>query len=116
MELVSGLNLQDLIKREGRIPLQQALLLVDRAAQALQAAHNEKGVIHRDIKPANIMLDDDGRIKVMDLGLAAVADPGLACKTPKWPVHQTTSVLSRSSISALIIAVISTRSVARCST
>jgi serine/threonine protein kinase len=68
MELVDGPTLADRIK-EGPIPLQEALAIAGQVADALDAAH-EKGVVHRDLKPGNIKIKPDGRVKVLDFGLA----------------------------------------------
>ncbi len=68
LELVEGQTLADQIKR-GPIPVEQSLKLALQIAEALEAAH-EKGVIHRDLKPANIKVTPDGKVKVLDFGLA----------------------------------------------
>ncbi|MBN2320339.1 MAG: protein kinase [Acidobacteria bacterium] len=68
MELVEGNNLDDRIN-SGPIPVEEALKLALQIAEALEAAH-EKGVIHRDLKPANIKVTPDGKVKVLDFGLA----------------------------------------------
>src|ERR1041384_1804312 len=68
MELVPGETLADQIKR-GAIPIEEALPIAKQIAEALEEAH-EKGVIHRDLKPANIKLTPDGKVKVLDFGLA----------------------------------------------
>jgi len=68
MQLVEGKRLSDLIPKGG-MPLERIFEIAIPLADALAAAH-EKGVIHRDLKPANTMLSDDGRVKVLDFGLA----------------------------------------------
>jgi len=68
MELVEGDTLADQIKKDP-IPVEEALKLALQIAEALEAAH-EKGVIHRDLKPANIKVTPDGKVKVLDFGLA----------------------------------------------
>src|ERR1051326_2908949 len=68
MELVPGETLAERIKR-GAIPLEEALQIARQIAEALEEAH-EKGVIHRDLKPANVKVRHDGKVKVLDFGLA----------------------------------------------
>ena len=76
MELVPGDTLHERLAR-GAMPIQEALPIFSQIAEALEAAH-EKGVVHRDLKPANIKLLLDGRVKVLDFGLAkaTAADEG----------------------------------------
>ena len=68
LELVPGETLAARIAR-GPIPLEEALLISAKIAEALEAAH-ERGIVHRDLKPANIMLTPDDNVKVLDFGLA----------------------------------------------
>ncbi|MBN2318798.1 MAG: protein kinase [Acidobacteria bacterium] len=68
MELIEGQTLDDRIK-SGLIPVEEALKLALQIAEALEAAH-EKGVIHRDLKPSNIKVTPEGKVKVLDFGLA----------------------------------------------
>jgi serine/threonine-protein kinase len=68
MELVDGEDLSQRIAR-GPIPVQEALLLLKQIAEALAVAH-EKGIVHRDLKPANVKTTPDGKVKVLDFGLA----------------------------------------------
>jgi serine/threonine protein kinase len=70
MELVEGPTLAD---RQGPMPLDDAIPLALQIAQAVEAAH-EKGIIHRDLKPANIKLTAEGKVKVLDFGLAKAMD------------------------------------------
>ncbi|MCB5252270.1 MAG: serine/threonine protein kinase, partial [Candidatus Cloacimonetes bacterium] len=77
MEYVEGGSLKDLIRKIGPIPEERALKIFSQVAGALSYAH-EKGVIHRDIKPSNIMIGKDDEVKVMDFGIARMAEsPGL---------------------------------------
>ena len=81
MELVEGQTLSERIAA-GPIPLEEVLALARQIGDALEAAH-EKGIIHRDLKPANIKLTPEGKVKVLDFGLAkalyetASGDPSL---------------------------------------
>jgi serine/threonine protein kinase len=68
MELVPGETLAERIKR-GAIPPEEALGIATQITEALEAAH-EKGVIHRDLKPANIKTTPEGKVKILDFGLA----------------------------------------------
>jgi serine/threonine protein kinase/tetratricopeptide (TPR) repeat protein len=68
MQLVEGEPLDKLIP-EGGMPVERILEIATGLAEALAAAH-EKGIVHRDLKPANVMVATDGRVKVLDFGLA----------------------------------------------
>src|SRR5262245_29696116 len=70
LELVEGETLADRLKR-GTVPLDETLAIAKQIAEALHAAH-ERGIIHRDLKPANIKITADGRVKVLDFGLARI--------------------------------------------
>jgi predicted Ser/Thr protein kinase len=85
MELVEGQTLQ------GPLPLETALDYARQIADALEAAH-EKGITHRDLKPANIMITPAGVVKVLDFGLAAVAqssDPSNPANSPTLTISPT---------------------------
>ena len=68
MELVEGPTLAERIAH-GPIPLDEALPVARQIAEALEYAH-ERGIVHRDLKPANIKMTPEGRVKVLDFGLA----------------------------------------------
>jgi Tol biopolymer transport system component len=68
LELVEGEDLKQRLTR-GAVPLDEALEIAEQIALALEEAHN-KGIVHRDLKPANVKLTPDGKVKVLDFGLA----------------------------------------------
>jgi Tol biopolymer transport system component len=72
MELVEGSTLAERIAA-GPIPLDEALAIARQIGAALESAH-EKGIIHRDLKPANIKITPEGKVKVLDFGLAKAMD------------------------------------------
>lgn len=73
MEYVKGITLKQLIKQRGMLPLKIGIQIGKQLSSALEAAH-EKGVVHRDIKPQNILLESTGDVKIMDFGIARLAD------------------------------------------
>src|SRR4051812_7493331 len=68
LELVEGEDLKERLAR-GPIPVAEAIEIAEQIAEALEDAHN-KGIVHRDLKPANVKLTKDGKVKVLDFGLA----------------------------------------------
>jgi len=72
MELVEGKALTDLIPREG-MTIERLLEIAIPLADAVAAAH-QRGITHRDLKPANVMVSDEGRVKVLDFGLAKLQE------------------------------------------
>jgi eukaryotic-like serine/threonine-protein kinase len=80
LELVEGETLADRIAR-GRIPFDEAVAIAGEICEALQAAH-EQGIIHRDLKPSNIKVTADDAVKVLDFGLAKLAQTDAAAARP----------------------------------
>ena len=68
LELVEGEDLRERLSR-GPIPVDEALEIAQQVAEALEEAHNT-GIVHRDLKPANVKVTPDGKVKVLDFGLA----------------------------------------------
>ena len=90
MQFVNGRTIQEIAKERKTFAPDEALAITRQAAEALQAAH-AVGLVHRDIKPNNIMLDETGRVKVMDFGLmrsTTAAEPitqtGIFFGTPEY--------------------------------
>ncbi len=92
MEYVEGTSLKQLIASRGRLPVAVTLTVGKQLCRALEVAHAE-GIIHRDIKPQNMVVDPSGFLKVMDFGIARLANPpqgkglteaGLSIGTPDY--------------------------------
>lgn len=75
MQYIEGSDLSALVKKNGPLPVAQGVNCILQAARGLELAH-KKGVVHRDIKPANLLLDTEGTVKVLDMGLARINAPG----------------------------------------
>ena len=69
MDYIEGQTARQMLDRKGLIPVPQVLQIIHDATQGMQAAH-ERGIVHRDIKPENILVAEDGRVLLADLGLA----------------------------------------------
>jgi tRNA A-37 threonylcarbamoyl transferase component Bud32 len=77
MELVDGEGLDKYLARRGSIPMPEAIQLGLQMARGLACAH-DAGIVHRDFKPANVLLSRQGQVKIMDFGVAKLADSSLA--------------------------------------
>ena len=75
MEYIEGQSIEELVAADGGkpMPIDKAIDYATQTAAGLQAAH-KKGITHRDIKSANIMITEDGQVKIMDFGLAKLAN------------------------------------------
>lgn len=69
MELVAGRDLRSILEDRGKMPPDEAVQILHQICMALEAAHSV-GILHRDLKPQNVMVEDAGRVVVMDFGLA----------------------------------------------
>ncbi len=79
MTYINGTDVETILKEDKRIPEDEALTVALKIARALDHAWTQHGMLHRDLKPGNIMVNQDGEIKLMDMGLAKIksADAGL---------------------------------------
>lgn len=95
MEWVDGLSLNNVIPSNG-LSVNKALVYAKQIVAAIACAHQQQ-VIHRDIKPQNIMVDSNGRIKILDFGIAALVEPEALSTDKKMANEQITSVDNQSS-------------------
>jgi serine/threonine-protein kinase len=89
LELVEGKTLAEVIASRGALPVEEALNIAIQICDALETAH-QKGVIHRDLKPANIKIAPDGKVKLLDFGLARIYQ-----ETPTQELSDSPTLLSR---------------------
>ena len=98
MEVVEGDTLQDRVRQHGTVPLpvplEESLDIAKQICEALEHAH-EKTVIHRDLKPANVKLTPEGKVKVLDFGLAkAFAGDGASGAAPNQVLDSNSPTLA----------------------
>ena len=73
MELVEGMNIEQFVQKNGAIPYESAVIYMIQILDIMQSVH-EKNIVHRDMKPSNIMIRNDGRICILDFGIAKDMD------------------------------------------
>lgn len=100
MEYVPAKTVSELMRDEGKHSIKEIILIVNQLLNAIGHAHSV-GVIHRDIKPNNILLCDDGTVKVMDFGLAKVAQDHGAQSTVTYAAAGTLYYMSPEQIKGL---------------
>ncbi|MGY2001543.1 Stk1 family PASTA domain-containing Ser/Thr kinase [Blastococcus sp. SYSU DS1024] len=93
MEYVEGETLRDVLRREGRLPIERAMSLAADISGALDFSHRN-GIVHRDVKPGNVMITPQGTVKVMDFGIARAVSDSAATMTSTAAVIGTAQYLS----------------------
>lgn len=90
MQFICGEDMASLLRREGRLTIPAAANVIAQAAEALSCAESRR-IVHRDLKPANMLLDESGRIRLLDFGISRISDlsdgltrPGESLGTPLY--------------------------------
>lgn len=94
MELVEGITLKNYIERKGKLTIKEATSIGIQVSMGLEVAHNND-IVHRDIKPQNIMISKDGKVKVMDFGIAKAATSETIASNAMGSVHYTSPEQAR---------------------
>src|SRR5579863_950499 len=99
MEYVPGRTLRALLRERGWLPWQEALSVMDPVLAGLAAAHRA-GIVHRDVKPENVLITADGRVKVVDFGLARARPKSTTLTRPSAVIRTFSGFTSRCTIPA----------------
>ena len=102
MEFVEGVNLRQFVQRHGAMPPEYAAMLAMELCQALEHAHAE-GIIHRDLKPENVMISHQGKVKLMDFGIAHIFDADTMTQTGSLlgsPAHMAPEMIEGEQVDA----------------
>jgi eukaryotic-like serine/threonine-protein kinase len=94
MELVEGEDLATLLKRVGRLSSEKVLEIARQLCEGLAAAH-ARGVLHRDLKPANVLIDNEGRVRITDFGVAVKSEDGGSHNLVGTPAYMAPEQLTR---------------------
>lgn len=92
MQFIDGSDVSDLISKQGVLDPRQAVDLTLQAARGLAYAHS-RGIIHRDIKPANLLVDKNGTLKILDMGLARMQESAAQSRGPQTELTQIGAVM-----------------------
>ena len=98
MELVDGPTLADRLA-QGSLSIEESLAIARQIAEALEAAH-EKGIVHRDLKPQNVKASIEGKVKVLDFGLAKATEPAVAASGSAADLARSPTVLNSPTLTA----------------
>jgi serine/threonine protein kinase len=101
MELIEGATLAERVNK-GPMPVEEALEVCRQIAEGLEAAH-EKGIIHRDLKPANVKITPEGKVKVLDFGLAKAFEKAVSGETGGVDPSKSPAITIESSHSGVIL-------------
>ncbi len=86
MELIEGITLKEYIGKKTKLSVKEATSIAIQVSMGLEAAHSH-GIVHRDIKPQNIIISTDGKVKVMDFGIARAASSNTISSNVMGSVH-----------------------------